>query len=358
LPPVGYIVELVNVQGQRVEIPTSPTGQISISELTKVYGISAAAAAAASSSSSSTPLVITICTKASPNIPLAKIENPGALTGTRVDLNKMPGVNVNALQTNISRQDEKLAYGVISGVCNSGPGFTQCEFQRDLGSDGSVTIVLPVGSVVSNIVASSCDEEGKRIEVKKITSIRVSAPNPGQRSQVVSVSDGNSNFHLGDRVGNAIVVLGDTSGSMGDGMRMSRLKASYMAPISRWSATPWLQFAFASWNNSTSWCSGSSKWLFSGEKDMATRWVSGLVANGGTDMNQAIAAALQLKSPPPSDIFVMCDGNFQWQGNWMEFRKRHPAVTFHFVALGKDASPQMQEMAGIGGGGYQEMLGD
>jgi hypothetical protein len=75
-------------------------------------------------------------------------------------------------------------------------------------------------------------------------------------------------------------------------------------------------------------------------------------------MRNAIEDCMK-RYPDATDVYVMCDGDitpfdaYEGEPNWGNYRRQFLRTTFHFIALGADASCEpMEAMAATGGGTF------
>lgn len=143
-----------------------------------------------------------------------------------------------------------------------------------------------------------------------------------------------------------ILVLGDVSGSMSSGDRMSHLKST-LAHLYEECTSNGGRIALAVWNDNIRFC--RETYLAEGDDATVTPWIDALQPSGGTTMGQAIRNGMA-KFPDAKDVYVMCDGEVSSSDmtSSIELTKQYTqqGVRFHTVAFGEDAKhDDMQRMA-------------
>mmetsp|Transcript_34339 Transcript_34339/g.74136 ORF Transcript_34339/g.74136 Transcript_34339/m.74136 type:complete len:175 (-) Transcript_34339:835-1359(-) len=174
-----------------------------------------------------------------------------------------------------------------------------------------------------------------------------------------------------------MLFLGDISGSMS-----SRMPFLHRAMISKLEEAHAKGFAigFQAWHSHPVWSPEGARLYAPG--DDVTRlkaWITSLSATGGNQMRAAIEHAMA-QVPSVTDVIICCDGDITpftisggqeagfvdgeaGQTNWKAFASRYRTgrpdqPRFHFVAFEKGADKaQMQLMAQLGGGDFEEVSG-
>lgn len=272
-----------------------------------------------------------------------------------------------------------------------------CDFELkgETDSEGRVLMALPAGSVDASLKTKSGapmkSKKGAPIGIRKVIPRRPIYPSnvvtPDEPEPVITIVDSTILAYLHwmkpDR---PVVVLGDMSGSMGNGDRMVCLRKTlqHMYDAACKATVP---IALMTWDSWTEYCTpsifafggGTLPYLTKEDASMVNEWCSSRNSRGGNDMRYAIEDAIR-NYPTARDIVIMCDGDIrpfevaggapvppgstvakagcysdEAQGNydWTAFRENHPDKCFHFVAFSEGAShDDMQTMARIGNGSF------
>lgn len=156
----------------------------------------------------------------------------------------------------------------------------------------------------------------------------------------------------------SMLFLGDCSGSMSEGDRIEKMKASLI---------DLLPDALAQCNEVWIGVWNTSYKLFpscinEGNLQNAVEWISNAYCCGGTKIKQAIQGAIAHVGNV-TDVYILTDGLLaDWQKlpaqkqveSWAKLRATFPDTAFHFAAIGEASATMLQTMAAIGGGNYYE----
>jgi len=297
------------------------------------------------------------------------------------------GVNVHAVDTGgtlieslFKIKDVAFSGAIVLGSFTDTSG-KQYNLTGKTSNDGTFKVVLPPGTIHS-LEARKAEivipKRGKVIipPVTRSTVLR------NAKSIMIEVDPSSFSSAVAPDSPNAeIVILGDVSGSMGSGNRMSVLKKSFNDILDKAFDKNW-KVSLASWDSWVDWCSTS--WIQPSQKVSVQQWIAGRTSRGGNDMRHAIEEAMRC-FPLATDVYIMCDGDispFQIPGgktdvltnvprpsaaenesssttyagsSWEAFRNRFAKTKFHFIALSESSSAdQMTQMASVGGGDYWE----
>ncbi|KAN0021689.1 hypothetical protein ACTFIU_003833 [Dictyostelium citrinum] len=142
------------------------------------------------------------------------------------------------------------------------------------------------------------------------------------------------------------VFLPDTSGSMvGNPMEILKTNCKNFIVNSD-------QFAIGCWSHSIDFYSDS--WESSSNLSKANAWIEGLVANGGTDIKQAIEKAIS-KFHDADEFWILCDGDtntFPDIQSWSNFYSNNSKYIINFVGIGSQSDERMKTMAQISRGKF------
>ncbi|KAH3744997.1 hypothetical protein Pelo_13586 [Pelomyxa schiedti] len=277
------------------------------------------------------------------------------------------------------RLDSKdFAGAVVSGLFEDSKGHTY-RISGKTSRTGTFEMVLKGGT------ASGLRAERGTLYVQKSGKIAIPNPNTAAniprppKSYVIEV---NPTSFAPFIEGTSVVLLADISYSMWNKLKFLQASLDDLIDLTLSDQYPCKNFklAIGTWNSLVDWA--DQRWLTRNDRDTAKKWTQQLSnrCRGGNDMRWALEFALG-RFADATDVYILTDGNiapFVLRGgalppimqpplseyaeaceatyantSWTDFCGAHPGVTFHFIAIGSNASV-LQEMADIGNGNLWE----
>jgi len=290
-------------------------------------------------------------------------------------------------------KDERVPRAFLTGTVSLPPSTkgaaapAPVAFAREV--DGDVPVTLPMAA---KLAATTAMPDGTPVTVACRVPRRELAARPDEARPVAlrhvkstactTISDS------GIVPGANVLLLGDISGSMTSGRRMECLRLSLRRLFHR-ACEVGATVQLAAWD---SWVDFAPPMA---QRDNVEKWIDGLRARGGNNMQWAVVQALE-KFPAVDTVYVLCDGDVKpfvapkecfesemesdeavalvaaaraecskpetchteatvESVSWNSFRRRWPGVRFHFIGFGANASHDaMEAMGAAGDGGYEE----
>jgi len=257
-----------------------------------------------------------------------------------------------AISVKFVHEDSPVGEAAVKGKFTSDNTGKSYELNNRTDGGGRLNVALPPGKMQCAVTTPSgkaveaSHSVPKREEVRDVADIPVAT-----ELNIISNSRICTYMPQSWSKDRPVLLLGDVSGSMSSGERMSHLRETFLHLFHETTEMGG-KIALAVWNTGTVFARPT--YLGSSDAAFVKGWLDGTTAGGGNEMRQAMQQGKD-KFPDVKDMFVMCDGDISPFdiSSWTSFTRPfvEKGIRIHTVAFAEDSDhAKMQEMARLCGG--------